>query len=77
MTQLPISFPDLVEILRSCGPILAADCTPKNVRAIAVAQLTVAEPRLAHRVRQFTDDQMRAVADYMLVGLRLAAVPAG
>jgi hypothetical protein len=59
------------------GPIRAEDCNPKAIRAAALAQLTASEPRLANRVRQFKDDQMRAVTDYILLGLQLAAVPAG
>jgi hypothetical protein len=77
MTRLPISFPDLVEILRACGPVRAADCNPKYVRATAMAQLTMSEPRLANRVRQFKDDQMQTLTDYILLGLQVAAVPAG
>jgi hypothetical protein len=77
MTQLPISFPDLVELLRASGPVSPTDCTPKYLRTLIVTQLAITEPRLATRVRQFNDDQMRAVTDYILLGLKLAAVPAG
>jgi hypothetical protein len=77
MTQLPITFPDLVEILRACGPVLPEDCTPKRLRPIAVNQLTISEPRLAARVRQFDSDQLQALCDYVQAGLKLAAVPAG
>ena len=77
MTSLPISFPDLVEIMRACGPIRAEDCTPKQLRAQMVNQLTSSEPRLAARVRQFDADQMQTVCEYVMQGLALAAVPAG
>ena len=77
MVQLPISFPDLIEIIRACGPIRADDCTPKNLRAVMIAQLSGSEPRLAARVRQFDADQMQAVCEYVLAGIMLTAVPAG
>jgi hypothetical protein len=77
MTQLPVSFPELVELLRSCGPVQAADCTPKDLRALMVAQLGVSEPALANRVRQLRADQMEAVTEYVLLGLKLAGRPAG
>ena len=76
MSQLPNSFPELVELMRACGRVGATDCTPKHLRAVMLAQLTATEPALANRVRRFTDDQMRTLTDYMLVGLKLAAVPA-
>jgi hypothetical protein len=77
MTQLPISFPDLVDIMRACGPVRPEDCTSKRLRNILINQLTLSEPRLATRVRQFDTDQMRAVCDYVRKGLELVAVPAG
>jgi hypothetical protein len=76
MTQLPISFPELVEAMRACGPIGAGDCTPKHLRSLMVAQLTATEPAIANRIWRFTDDQLRAMCDYILAGVRLAAVPA-
>ena len=76
MVQLPISFPDLLQIMRACGPIRRADCIPQHVRATMIAQLDGSEPRLAARVRQFRPDQMEAVCEYILIGLKLAAVPA-
>jgi hypothetical protein len=77
MSQLPISFPDLVEIIRACGPIRPEECTPKRLRAKMVNHLSLVEPRLAARVRQFDSDQMQAVCTYVLNGLELAAVPVG
>jgi hypothetical protein len=41
-----------------------------------VARLTMTEPKLARRVQRFTDEQMGATTDYILLGLKLAAVPA-
>jgi hypothetical protein len=76
MSQLPISFPELVELMLACGPVSPTDCTPKHLRAVMLAQLTATEPALANRARRFTDEQMRTLTDYMLVGLKLAAVPA-
>jgi hypothetical protein len=76
MSQLPITFPDLIEIIRACGRVCPQDCTPKRFRVMAVNQLTVSEPRLAARVRQFDSEQLRALCDYVLKGLNLAAVPA-
>jgi hypothetical protein len=76
MTQLPITFPDLVEIMRACGRVRPEDCTPKRLRVMAVNQLTFTEPRLAARVRQFDSEQLRALCDYVLKGLDVAAVPA-
>lgn len=76
MTQLPITFQDLVDILRACGPVRLQDCSSKRLRNILINQLTLSEPRLATRVRQFDTDQMRAVCDYVRKGLELAAVPA-
>lgn len=77
MTRLPISFPDLVEIMRACGPTRAADYNPKSIRATAVAQRSTTEPRLANRVRPFKDDQMQTLTEYVLLGPQVAAVPAG
>jgi hypothetical protein len=68
MTQLPISFLSLFEILRACGPIRAENCNPKYVRAAAMSQRTTSEPRLPNRVRQFKDDQIHSVTDYVVLG---------
>ena len=77
MTQLPVSFPELVELMRACGPIRVADCTPQQLRPHLIAQLSLTEPPLANRVRQFRPDQMEAVCQYILLGLKLAGRPAG
>jgi hypothetical protein len=77
MVSLPISFVDLIEMVRACGPIRADDCTAKQLRALMLTQLNTSEPRLAARVRQFDADQMQAMCEYVLQGLVLAAVPAG
>jgi hypothetical protein len=77
MVSLPISFVDLIEIIRACGPIRAEDCSPKQLRVLMLNQLNTSEPRLAARVRQFDADQMQAVCEYLLQGLLLSAVPAG
>lgn len=76
MTQLPISFPDLIEIIRACGPIQPGDCRAQHLRSLMVDQLSLTEPRLAARVRQFDADQMQTVCDYINMGLGLVAVPA-
>jgi hypothetical protein len=76
MTQLPITFPELVEAMRACGPVVATDCTPRHLRSVIVTQLTVTEPALANRIRRFTDEQMRSLTDYVLAGVHMAAVPA-
>jgi hypothetical protein len=76
MTQLPVSFPELVELLRACGPITESKCTPKEVRALTIAQLNTTEPRLANRVRQFRPDQMETLCEYIRLGLKLAGRPA-
>jgi hypothetical protein len=76
MVQLPISFPDLVEIMRACGAVRAEDCTPTKLRATMTAQLTSSEPSLADRVCQFDADQMQVVCEYILAGLMLTVVPA-
>jgi hypothetical protein len=72
MTQLPVSFPELAEILRSCGPLQAADCTPRELRALIVGQLNVTEPALANRVRQFRQDHMQDLTEYIQLGLKLS-----
>jgi hypothetical protein len=77
MTQLPVSFPELAELLRACGPIQQADCSPRELRALMVGQLNSTEPALANRVRQFRPDQMDVLAEYVLLGVKLAARPAG
>jgi hypothetical protein len=77
MISLPISFVDLIEIIRACGPIRAEDCTPKQLRALMLNQLNTSEPRLAARVQQFDADQMQTVCEYVMQGLALSAIPAG
>jgi hypothetical protein len=76
MTQLPVTFPELIEIIRACGPISKTDCIPKRLRQMMVAQLSTSESRLAARVRQFDTDQMEAVCAYIMQGLNLVAIPA-
>jgi hypothetical protein len=44
---------------------------------MAMAQLDTTEPRLANRVRQFKDDQIQTLIDFIRLGLQVAAVPAG
>jgi hypothetical protein len=73
MTQLPVSFSELVELLKACGPIHAADCTLQEVRALLVAQLGITDPALEKRVRTFRPDQMDALCEYILSGLKLAS----
>lgn len=77
MSKLPISFVDFVEIIRACGPINTEDCLPNRLRPIMVSQLTLSEPRLAARVRQFDAEQMQAVCAYIWEGMKLVAVPSG
>jgi hypothetical protein len=76
MTQLPLTFPELVEVMHACGPIHPEECTPARLRAIMVKQLTLTDPRLASRVQQFDADQMEALSTYIMTGLSLVAVPA-
>jgi hypothetical protein len=76
MTQLPVSFPELVELLRALGPVQAADCNPKALRALLLAQLDTTEPALAKRVRQFRADHMEVLCEYVLLGVKLAGRPA-
>ena len=72
-TQLPVSFSELVELLKACGPIQAADCTLQEVRALIIAQLGMTDPALEKRVRTFRSDQMDALCEYILSGLKLAS----
>ncbi|HJZ92358.1 MAG TPA: hypothetical protein VKE40_15890 [Gemmataceae bacterium] len=76
MTQLPITLPDLVEIIHACGPVCAEDCQAERLQSILIAQLTMSEPRLATRVRRSDQEQVETLSNYVLAGLELAAIPA-
>jgi len=71
--QLLISFPNLVEMMRACGPVRDEDCAPTSLRAILMAHL---EPSLAARVGKLDAGQMQTVCEYVLAGVILTTAPA-
>jgi hypothetical protein len=75
LVTLSISFSDLVTILSACRTARAADCAPDALRMLLITRLAKPAPRLAAAVRQFDQEQMAAVAWYVLEGIALSEGP--
>jgi len=40
MTKLLVSFPELADILRACGPVRSEDSTPNLLRSIVASRMS-------------------------------------
>jgi hypothetical protein len=66
MTRLPLSFREVLDLMRSCAVLVPRECEPAFLRDFVSAWLEASAPGLSGKVRCLDDEQMNAVGELIV-----------
>jgi hypothetical protein len=65
MPALALTLDELMEIVRTCESIEIGECTPHYLQEFIAVRLQPKHPTLSGKVRQFAEDQMGLICEYI------------
>jgi hypothetical protein len=66
MSRLPLSYRELLDVMRSCAVLVPRLCEPAFLRDFVSSWLEASAPGLSHKVRRLDDEQTEALCELIV-----------